>query len=101
MLIGLLTYIPAIVLDSFRFRSKRRVRLAPWFVRLPLSAKILLVVLAVAVALVMGLARATCDKLRGWHQMFCEADVNRFGGRVPSDLASPRPITQSPGTGIG
>src|SRR5438132_14416699 len=98
MLIGLLTYIPAIVLDSFRFRSKRRVRLAPWFVRLPLSAKIFLVVLVVAVVLVMGLARSTCDKLRGWHQMFCEADVYRFGGRVPSDLSSTRPIMQSTAT---
>jgi hypothetical protein len=56
MLIGLLIYIPAIVIDSFR--SKRRVELAPWFGRLPLSARILLVVLAVAVAVVIGIARA-------------------------------------------
>ena len=56
IVIGLLIYIPAIVIDSFR--SKRRVQLAPWFGRLPLSAKILLVVLCVAVSVVLGIARS-------------------------------------------
>jgi len=56
IVIGLLIYIPAIVIDSFR--SKRRVQLAPWFGRLPLSAKILLVVLWAVVAVVIGIARA-------------------------------------------
>lgn len=56
IVIGLLIYIPAIVIDSFR--SQRRVQLAPWFGQLPLSAKILLVVLGVVVAVVIGMARA-------------------------------------------
>jgi len=56
IVIGLLIYVPAIVIDSFR--SKRRVQLAPWFGRLPLSAKILLVVVGAVVAVVIGIARA-------------------------------------------
>ena len=56
IVIGLLIYIPAIVIDSFR--SKRRVQLAPWFGQHPLSAKILLVVLWAVVAVVIGIARA-------------------------------------------
>lgn len=56
IVIGLLIYIPAIVIDSFR--SKRRVQLAPWFGQLPLPAKILLVVLWVVVSVIIGIARA-------------------------------------------
>ena len=55
IVIGLLIYIPAIVIDSFR--SKRRVQFAPWFAQLPLPAKILLAVLAAAVSVVIGVAR--------------------------------------------
>lgn len=55
MLIGLLIYIPAAVIDSFR--SGRRVQFAPWFAQLPLPAKILLAVLAAAVSVVLGIAR--------------------------------------------
>ena len=56
IVIGLLVYIPAIVIDSFR--SKRRVQLEPWFGKLSLPAKILLVVLWVVVSVVIGVARA-------------------------------------------
>ena len=56
MVIGLLIYIPAILIDSFR--SKRRVQFAPWFARLPFSTKVLLAVLAAVAAVVVGLARA-------------------------------------------
>lgn len=56
IVIGLLIYIPAIVIDSFR--SKRRVQLAPWFGRLPLSVKILLVAVWVAVSVVIGIVRS-------------------------------------------
>ncbi len=56
IVVGLLIYIPAMVIDSFR--SKRRVQFAPWFRRLPLSAKILAVVLGAVVAVVIGTARA-------------------------------------------
>src|SRR6266581_819424 len=56
IVIGLLIYTPAFVINSFR--SKRRVQLAPWFGQHPLSAKILLVVLGVVVAVVIAIARA-------------------------------------------
>lgn len=56
MLLGLLIYIPASVIDSFR--SKRRVRFAPWFARLPFWAKILLAVVTGVAAVVIGIARA-------------------------------------------
>ena len=55
IVMGLLIYIPAILIDSFR--SKRRVEFAPWFAQLPLPAKILLAVLAAAVSVVIGVAR--------------------------------------------
>jgi hypothetical protein len=55
LMIGLLIYIPAIVIDSFR--SGRRVEWAPWFGRLPLATKILLPTLALAASVVIGVAR--------------------------------------------
>jgi len=55
IVIGLLIYIPAAVIDSFR--SGRRVQWAPWFGQLPLAVKILLMLLAVAASIVIGLAR--------------------------------------------
>lgn len=55
IVVGLLIYVPSIVIDSFR--SKRRVRFAPWFARLPFWAKILLAVLTGVAAVVIGIAR--------------------------------------------
>lgn len=54
IVVGRLICIPAAVIDSFR--SKRCVQLARWFGRLPFSAKILLIVVWIAVPVVIGIA---------------------------------------------